>query len=55
MLQLILDLESNGLAISNVVSVYSDMETYYVSTKNVILASQDGLKITFDISAYRYG
>ena len=35
MLVLIPDLELNGPAISNVVSTYSDMETYDVSTKNV--------------------
>ena len=36
MLKLIPDLESNGPEICNVVSMYSDMETYDVSTKNII-------------------
>jgi hypothetical protein len=52
MLELIPDLESNGLAISSVVSSYSDMETYDILSKNIILTSNDGLKITFDISSY---
>jgi len=52
MLELIPDLESNAGEISIVVSSYSDMETYDVSTKNIILTSRDGLKITFDISTY---
>ena len=55
MLELILDLESNGPAISSDISAYSDMEMYDILSKNVILASQDGLKITFDISTYRSG
>ena len=55
MLELIPDLESNGPAISSVVSVYSDMETYDILSKNIILTSNDGLKITFDISMYRSG
>lgn len=55
MLELIPDLESNGSAISSVVSAYSDMETYDTLSKNIILTSNDGLKITFDISTYRSG
>lgn len=55
MLKLIPDLESNGPAISSVVSAYSDMETYDILSKNIILTSNDGLKITFDISTYRSG
>lgn len=52
MLELIPDLESNAGEISSVVSAYSDMETYDVATKNIILTSRDGLKITFDITTY---
>ena len=52
MLKLIPDLESNGPAISSVVSTYSDMETYDVATKNIILTSRDGLKITFEMDIY---
>lgn len=52
MLELIPDLESNGPAISSVVSTYSDMETYDVATKNIILTSRDGLKITFEMDIY---
>jgi hypothetical protein len=52
MLELIPDLESNAGEISSVVSTYSDMETYNILSKNVILTSKDGLKITFDISTY---
>ena len=52
MLELIPDLESNGSAISSVVSAYSDMETYDILSKNIILTSNDGLKITFDINTY---
>ena len=37
MLELIPDLEANGPEISSIVSTYSDMETYDVSTKNIIL------------------
>jgi hypothetical protein len=55
MLEIIPDLELNGLAISSVVSAYSDMETYDILSKNIILTSNDGLKITFDISTYRSG
>jgi hypothetical protein len=55
MLKLIPDLELNGLIISSVVSSYSDMETYDILSKNIILTSNDGLKITFDISTYRSG
>jgi hypothetical protein len=36
MLKLIPDLESNGPAISSIVSMYSDMEIYDVSTKNIV-------------------
>lgn len=52
MLKLIPDLESNGPAISSIVSTYSDMETYDVLTINVILTSRDGLKITFAMDIY---
>jgi len=52
MLELIPDLESNGPAISSVISAYSDMETYDILSKNIILTSNDGLKITFDINTY---
>lgn len=52
MLRLIPELESNAGEISSVVSTYSDMETYNILSKNVILTSKDGLKITFDISTY---
>ena len=52
MLELIPDLESNAGEISSVVSAYSDMETYDVSTKNIIFMSKDNLKITFDITTY---
>jgi len=52
MLKLIPDLESNGPAISSVVSTYSDMETYDISTKKIILTSRDGLKITFEMDIY---
>ena len=52
MLKLIPDLESNGPAISSIVSMYSDMETYDVATKNIILTSRDGLKITFALDNY---
>lgn len=52
MLELIPELESNAGEISSVVSAYSDMETYDVATKNIILTSRDGLKITFDITTY---
>jgi len=55
MLELIPDLESNGPAISSVISAYSDMETYDILSKNIILTSNDGLKITFDINTYRSG
>lgn len=40
MLELIPELESNGLAISRVVSAYSDMETYDILSKNVVRAMQ---------------
>ena len=40
MLELIPDLELNGLAISSVVSAYSDMETYDILRKNVVRSSQ---------------
>lgn len=40
MLELIPELESNGLAISSVVSAYSDMETYDILSKNVVRAMQ---------------
>ena len=52
MLKLSPDLESTGPAISSVVSTYSDMETYDVLTKNIILTSRDGLKITFALDNY---
>jgi len=52
MLELIPDLESNAGEISSVVSAYSDMETYDVATKNIILTSRDGLKITFEMDIY---
>lgn len=52
MLKLIPDLESNGPAISSIVSMYSDMETYDISTKKIILTSRDGLKITFEMDIY---
>jgi hypothetical protein len=52
MLKLIPDLESNGPAISSIVSMYSDMETYDILTKNIILTSRDGLKITFALDNY---
>jgi hypothetical protein len=40
MLELIPDLESNGPAISSVVSAYSDMETYDILSKIVVHATQ---------------
>jgi len=40
MLELIPELESNGLTISSVVSAYSDMETYDILSKNVVRAMQ---------------
>jgi hypothetical protein len=52
MLELIPDLESNAGEISSVVSEYSDMEMYDVATKNIILTSRDGLKITFEMDIY---
>ena len=52
MLKLIPDLESNTEEISSVVLEYSDMETYDVATKKIILTSPDGLKITFPINYY---
>jgi len=52
MLELIPDLESNAGEINSVVSAYSDMETYDVATKNIILTSRDGLKITFEMDIY---
>ena len=52
MLELIPDLEANGPEISSIISTYSDMETYDVSTKNIILTSRDGLKITFEMDIY---
>ena len=40
MLELIPELESNGPAISSVVSAYSDMETYDILSKIVVHATQ---------------
>ena len=52
MIKLIPDLEENGTEISSIVSTYSDMETYDVATKNIILTSRDGLKIIFEMDIY---
>lgn len=40
MLELIPELELNGLAISSVVSAYSDMKTYDILSKNAVHATQ---------------